>query len=107
MSQECIEYKMHRNDQGRFTTPAWMSDGGYYQNPVDNTLIGFVPIEAEREWFVPDSVSTLTEQEFVTRCLAMHSSTPFQKTDGIGIKLMTDAEADAMLRQFYQSKVAE
>jgi hypothetical protein len=51
----------------------------------------------------------LTEQEFVTRCMAMHSSTPFQKmgANGMDMTPMTNAEADAMLRQFYQSKVAE
>ena len=106
MAKECIEYKLHRNDRGNLTTPAWMSDGGYYQNPADKTMVGFVPVEAERDWFVPDSVSMLTEQEFVTRCMAMHSATPFQKMDDMDMTPMTNAEADAMLRQFYQSKVA-
>ena len=106
MAKECIEYKLHRIDRGNLTTPSGMSDGGYYQNPADKTMVGFVPVEAERDWFVPDSVSMLTEQEFVTRCMAMHSATPFQKMDDMNMTPMTNAEADAMLRQFYQSKVA-
>ena len=65
---------------------------------------GFVPVEGG-DWFVPDSVSMLIEQEFVTRCMAMHSSTPFQKMNDMDMTPMTNAEADAMLRQFYQSKV--
>jgi hypothetical protein len=107
MAKECIEYKLHRNDRGNLTTPSWMSDGGYYQ-AADKSMVGFVPVEGERDWFVPDSVSMLTEQEFVTRCMAMHGSNPFQKRDANGMDMtpMTNAEADAMLRQFYQSKVA-
>ena len=106
MAKECIEYKLHRNDRGNLTTPSWMSDGGYYQ-AADKSMVGFVPVEGEREWFVPDSVSMLTEQEFVTRCLAMHSNSPFQKMDNMEMTPMTNAEADAMLRQFYQFKAAE
>lgn len=106
MAKECIEYKLHRNDRGNLTTPAWMSDGGYYQ-AADKTMVGFVPVESEREWFVPDSVSMLTEQEFVNRCMVMHNATPFQKMDDMDMTPMTNAEAEAMLRQFYQSKVAE
>lgn len=104
MAKECIEYKLHRNSRGHLTTPSWMSDGGYFQNPADKTMVGFVPVQGERNWFVPDSVTILTEQEFVTRCMAMHNTTPFQSVQDM--TPMTNAEADEMLRQFYQSKVA-
>ena len=105
MAKECIEYKLHRNDRGNLSTPSWMSDGGYYQ-AADKSLVGFVPVESERDWFVPDSVSMLTEQEFVTRCLKMHKASPFQKMDGLEMKPMTDAEANKSLRDFYKNKVA-
>ena len=105
MAKECIEYKLHRNDRGNLSTPSWMSDGGYYQ-AADKSLVGFVPVESERDWFVPDSVSMLTEQEFVNRCMKMHTATPFQKMDGLVLKPMTKAEAEKSLRDFYKSKVA-
>ena len=107
MAKECIEYKLHRNDKGNLTTPSWMSDGGYYQ-AADKTMVGFVPVQAERDWYVPDSVSMLTEQEFVTRGIAMHTASAFQKmdADGVTMKAMTKAEAEKSLRDFYKSKVA-
>ena len=110
MAKECIEYKLHRNDRGSLTTPSWMSDGGYYQNPADKSMVGFVPVENEREWYVPDSALVLSQSEFVARGMAMHSATPFQNMGAdpnAGMTPMTDAQATQMLTAFYQSKVAE
>ena len=109
MAKTCLEYKLHRNEKGNLTTPSWMSDGGYYQSPTDKTMIGFVPSESERDWYVPDSAVSLSEAEFISRGMALHASNKFQKmgADGISMSPMTDAEATTMLRTFYQSKVAE
>ena len=109
MAKECVEYKLHRNDHGNLRTPSWMSDGGYYQNPADNSMVGFVPVESEREWYVPDSALVLSQSEFVARGMAMHSATPFQNMgdDDTSMTPMTDAQATEMLTAFYQSKVAE
>jgi hypothetical protein len=108
MAKECIEYKLHRNDRGNLTTPSWMSDGGYYQ-AADKSIVGFVPVEGEREWYVPDSASVLTQAEFVARGMSMHSVNKFQKmgNNGMDMTPMTTAEATQMLTAFYQSKVAE
>ena len=111
MANECIEYKLHRNDQGRLTTPSWMSDGGYFQNPADKSIVGFVPVEGERDWFVPDTVSMLTEQEFVNRGMAIHQASPFVTafnpvvSDDVP-EALTNQQAEDLLRSFYQSKVA-
>ena len=109
MAKECVEYKLHRNERGNLTTPSWMSDGGYYQNPADKTMVGFVPVEGEREWYVPDSALVLSQSEFVARGMAMHSVNKFQKMgeNGMDMTPMTDAQATSMLTAFYQSKVAE
>jgi hypothetical protein len=79
MAKQCIEYKLHRNNRGNLSTPNWMIDGGYYQNPADKTLVGFVPVESEREWYVPDSVTVLSQAEFVARGMAMHSAKKIQE----------------------------
>lgn len=86
-----------------------MPDGGYYQSPTNKTIIGFVPAENEREWYVPDSAVALSEAEFISRGMALHASSKFQKmgTDGVSKSPMTDAEATTMLRNFYQTKIAE
>ena len=108
MAKTCLEYKLHRNEKGNLTTPSWMSDGGYYQ-AANKSMVGFVPSESEREWYVPDSAVSLSEAEFITRGMAMHSVNKFQKmgADGVSMSPMTNAEATTMLRNFYQSKVAE
>ena len=111
MAKECIEYKFNMNEQGRLTAPSWMTDGGYYQNPADNSMVGFVPVESEREWYVPDSALVLSQSEFVARGMAMHSANPFMNDDpenpNAEMTPMTDAEVTQMLTSFYQSKVAE
>lgn len=109
MAKECVEYKLHRNERGNLTTPSWMSDGGHYQNPADKSMVGFVPVEGEREWYVPDSALILSQSEFVARGMAMHSVNKFQKKgeNAMDMTPMTDAEANQMLTAFYQSKVAE
>ena len=108
MSKECVEYKLHRNEKGNLTTPSWMSDGGYFQSPIDKSLVGFVPAESERQWFVPDSVKTLTQAEFVARGNALHTANKFKKVgdNAADLKDMTNAEATQMLTSFYQSKTA-
>ena len=110
MAKECIEYKFHRSEHGNLTPPSWMTDGGYYQNPADNSMVGFVPVESEREWYVPDSVLVLSESQFVARGMEIHSATPFQNMGddpSADMTPMTDAQATEMLTAFYQSKVAE
>ena len=113
MAKECIEYKFNMNDEGRLVCPSWMTDGGYYQNSADKSLVGFVPVESEREWYVPDSALVLSESEFVARGMALHSANPFQKmgddpeNPNAEMTPMTDAEVTQMLTSFYQSKVAE
>ena len=110
MAKECIEYKLNMNNQGRLVCPSWMTDGGYFQNPADNSMVGFVPVESEREWYVPDSALVLSQSEFVARGMAIHSATPFQNMGddpSADMTPMTDAEVTQMLTSFYQSKVAE
>ena len=108
MAKECIEYKMHMNAEGRLMVPAWITDPGYYKNS-DNTYVGFVPVESEREYYVPDSVTILSEQDVVNRCLAMHAVTPFQNMDDPSATPtpMTNEEVTQMVSSWYQAKVAE
>lgn len=71
-----LEYKMHMT-AGGMKAPEWIEDGGYY-GKSDHTMIGWSPDEADREYYIPDTVTTLTATELETRVLAMHSANPFQ-----------------------------
>jgi hypothetical protein len=106
MAKQCIEYKMHLNPEGRLMVPPWIEDPGYYKS--DNTYLGFTPIESEREYYLPDTVTIMSETDVVNRCLAIHAVTPFQT----GIEpepstTMTTEEVTQMVTNWYQSKIAE
>ena len=72
-----LEYKMHMT-AGGMKTPEWIEDGGYW-GKSDHTMIGWSPDEADREYYIPDTVTELTATELETRVLAMHSDNAFTK----------------------------
>jgi len=72
-----LEYKMHMT-AGGMKAPEWVEDGGYYVKS-DHTVIGWSPDEADREYYIPDTVTTLTATELETRVLALHADTPMTK----------------------------
>jgi len=72
-----LEYKFHMT-AGGMKAPEWIEDGGYWSKS-DHTMIGWSPDEADREYYIPDTVTTLTATELETRVLAMHADTPMTK----------------------------
>ena len=58
-----IKYKLHMTEKG-MRCPPWIEDGGYFQNGYE--LIGWTPDEANREYYVPDTVIEYTQAELVT-----------------------------------------
>ena len=79
-----VEYKLHViNNQGHMVTPPWIQDGGNWQNPADKTLIGWIPAEADRDYWVPDNITTITKAELNTRMLAIHAVAPFNEGDAM------------------------
>lgn len=69
-----VEYKLHAVGINSMQAPHWMKDGGYWKNPDDHTMVGWVPDNSE--FWVPDTVVTLTRAEFVTRQLGIHAAHP-------------------------------
>lgn len=72
-----LEYKMHMT-AGGMKNPEWIEDGGYY-GKSDHTVIGWSPDEADREYYIPDTVTELTAAQLETRVLAIHADTPMTK----------------------------
>ena len=58
-----IKYKLHMTEKG-MRCPPWVEDGGYFVN--GNEFIGWTPDEANREYYVPDTVTEYTQAELVT-----------------------------------------
>ena len=73
-----LEYKLHMT-AGGLKAPEWIEDGGYWWKSSDKTYVGWSPDESDREYYIPDTVTTLTATELRTRVLAMHSAAPFEK----------------------------
>jgi hypothetical protein len=99
-----VEYKLHKVGKNALRAPEWVDDGGYWQNPADNTMVGWVPAEADREYYVPDTVSELTRDQFITRLTTMHAANAFsQPSEGGEPTDMTEAEVQTMAGDWYDS----
>ena len=104
-----VEYKLHViNNQGDMVTPPWIQDGGNWSNPADKTLIGWIPAEADRDYWVPDNIVTLTKAELNTRMLAIHAVTPYNKGDAMleeDRTNLTDAEVTTLSNDWYDAYI--
>lgn len=91
-----VEYKMHVvTNKGGATAPLWVNDGGYHTSPIDKTKIGWVLPEADREYYVPDTITELSKTDFVNRMMNIHSvetlSGDSRDSDGLPISYELDS----------------
>ena len=108
-----VEYMMHRIEGGnRRAVPEFIGDRGHWQSPVDKSFIGW--IDDNRDYYVPDSVTSLTKSEFVTRQLAIHNHEsgnykfttqvePGSEEEAVDL---TDEEVTAQAEAWYDAFVA-
>ena len=96
-----IEYKMHPSPQG-MKTPDFVTDGGHWGNPDDNTLIGIVPDGVE--YYVPDTVTTYTLAELQARQRAMHAKEPMKVGTEPDDDEMTDDQVDAVIKAWVDAR---
>jgi len=100
------EYMFVVNQHGKLEVPGFISDRGHWMNPADHTYVGWIP--ETREFYVPDTVTTLTKAEFVARQMGMHGTTPFTtegETPDADRVTMTDAEVTAQAEAWYDAFV--
>jgi|TARA_R100000353_G_C6389969_1_gene164469 nitric oxide reductase large subunit len=99
-----IEYKMHMT-AGGMRTPEWVEDGGYFLDTTENTMVGWSPDEADREYYIPDTVTELTATELETKVLAQHTANKYQKTNDDGTTSdMTNAEVKTMVSDWVAAR---
>lgn len=105
-----IEYMLIKDGHKR-QVPEFVGDRGHWMSPLDNTFIGW--IDDDRDYYVPDTVITLTKSEFVTRQLAIHTEVPFTKPadgavgpDGERVEMTTE-EVTAQAEAWYDDFVAK
>lgn len=87
------EYMLIR-EMDRMRAPSWIEDGGYFYNPDNFTLVGWSPDEGVRQYYVPDTVTTLTRDTLLDRVLGINARYPMEDPDG---NPMTNEQITAMV----------
>ena len=103
-----IEYKFQISETGKNVIPGYVEDRGHWYNPADHTYVGWVKAEADREYWVPDTIEELSKAEMVTRVLSMHAANPMMVMDSDGTvseTQMTDNEVTTMVEAWYDEIV--
>lgn len=78
-----VEYMLEQVGRGDAKrAPSFIRDGGHWFNPSNFTYLGWVPNLAEREFYVPDSLSVMTRQDVIDRGLSIHASFPIADPQG-------------------------
>ena len=105
-----IEYMLIKDGHKR-QVPDFVGDRGHWMSPIDSTFIGW--IDDVRDYYVPDTVITLTKSEFVTRQITIHAQYPFKKpVNGAEMPVgemvdMTNEEVTAQAEAWYDDFVAK
>lgn len=94
-----VEYKLVKEYIGMIV-PAFIEDGGYFNDPDNYTFVGTVLPESDREYYVPDSLLYLSKEELLTRVLDIHSRYPMSKMVETESVLMTEEEVEEMVNQW-------
>ena len=96
-----IEYKLHPIPQGGMKVPDFVTDGGYWNNPDDFTLIGTVPDGAE--YYVPETVTTYTLAELQARQRAIHAIYPMKISPNDDTE-MNDTQVNATIKAWVDDR---
>ena len=97
-----VEYNLNASDTGHgMITPGFVENGGYFMNPDDHTMVGFVPDPCE--YWIPDTVDYKTLADVKARQLAIHAKYPMQKKneEDNTEENMTDAEVETVIDEWH------
>ena len=114
-----VEYMHHVYDgDHRRHIPGFVYDRGHWHNPANDTWVGWV--RTKNDFYVPNTLKTLTREDFVLRCIAVHAVQPIvvRSTNAEGpvgpeafTTLTTEAEirehAETWYNQFVQRNLDE
>ena len=104
-----IEYKLHKIGKNAKAIPDWVEDGGYWKNPSDSTMLGWAEAEADRDYYIPDTVTELDKAAVTARILGMHSTNPFPVMGEDGAPTednMTTEQVTNMAEDWYDSFIS-
>lgn len=78
MIMKIVEYKRHLVS-GMIRDPEFIVSGGVFLNPADATWVGKVLDEADRTYYVPDSLVELTRETLIARQMALQLTYPLTR----------------------------
>jgi hypothetical protein len=87
------EYMLVR-EAGKKVAPSWVEDGGYFLDPDNFTMVGWVSDLGVRDWYVPDTVVELTPTALQARVADIHSRHNMTDEEG---NAMTTAQVEAIV----------
>lgn len=96
-----IEYKLHPIPRGGMKIPDFVTDGGYWWNPDDFTMIGTVPDGVE--YYVPETVTTYTLAELQERQRAIHAKYPMTISPSDDTE-MNDTQVNAAIKAWVDAR---
>ena len=101
-----LKYKMHRTGRGRgMKAPDWIEDGGYFIDPDTHEMIGWSADEADREYYIPDTVTEYTQAELIAYVQDIHSRYPMSNVDDEGNEItLTDAEVATLVTNWCNAR---
>jgi len=100
---------MLENREGNSTryVPGFISDRGYFYNPIDHTYLGW--INDVRDFYVPDTIIFLTKQDVIDRALRIHAVEPYKTQDAVpnpqGIPMYDENGNPIPLREYTEEEV--
>jgi hypothetical protein len=106
-----VEYMHHvyLGDHRRHI-PGFIKNPGAWHNPSDETFVGWTPTNPD--FYVPDSLTVLSKEDVVQRCIAIHAiqpimvmSEPGDDDPGTLVELTTEAEVRAHAEEWYDAFV--
>lgn len=101
-----VEYKFNVSEEGKNVVPGYIVDRGYYYRDSDKTYLGFVKAEADREYWVPDTLAEKSKADCVARAIAMHQANPmFYDSDGVQV-MQDSAEVTSDVETWYDQIIA-
>lgn len=98
-----VEYMLNL-ENGLLTTPEFIKDRGYFKNSA-NTFVGWV--DDDREYYVPDTIITLSKTDVKNRVLAIHAESPFRYSGDPDYSQMSNTAVAEMADSWYDEFVAK
>lgn len=103
---QLVEYKKILTN-GSLANPEWIIEGDMLYDPEDKTYVGIVLPEADREYYIPDSVTYLTIGESIARSLNIHKLTPYKKAHISGEPKLTTTEVEEFVEEYINAVLSK